>query len=204
MGIKVTLIRYKLKLAFAFKGCALVFGNKTKKFEVMVLKHLDAAYHLARWLMGNDADAQDAVQIASLRALTYLDSLRGDDAKAWFLGIVRNVCMNGLAERSSQYGNLDITEIVHQENELEILGAGGPIPEQELIRSNNRVRVNQALKQLPVVFREVLILREMEEMPYERIAMVTEVPVGTVMSRLARARQQFRKAFMALNEEETV
>lgn len=175
-------------------------GNKNRRFEVVVLAHLDAAYNLARWLMGEDADARDAVQAASLRALTYLDSLRGDEAKAWFLAIVRNCCMTALSERSGHWSDVDIDAVVQGNDELETLGTHGLIPEHELMRRDSRAHVNQALRQLPVGYREVLILREMEEMAYDEIATVMQVPVGTVMSRLSRARGAFKQAFLVLNE----
>jgi RNA polymerase sigma-70 factor (ECF subfamily) len=162
--------------------------------------HLDAAYNLARWLMGDDADARDVVQIASLRALTYLDSLRGNEARAWFLGIVRNCCMTALGERSSRVADMDMDAVVQGNDELETLGSSAPIPEQELLRRDNRKHVNQVLQQLPVGYREVLILREMEDMAYEQIAAVLDVPVGTVMSRLSRARSSFKQAFLVLNQ----
>lgn len=178
-------------------------GNKTRRFEVTVLTHLDAAYNLARWIMKDDADARDMVQIASIRALTYLDNLRGKEAKAWFLGIVRNCCMTALGERSGRIADMDIDTLVQGNDELETLGSIGPNPELELMRRSNRTHVNQALNQLPVGYREVLILREMEEMDYEQIATVMDVPVGTVMSRLSRARLSFKQAFLALNDGES-
>jgi len=162
--------------------------------------HLDAAYNLARWLMSDEAEARDVVQIAALRALTYLDSLRGDDAKAWFLGIVRNCCMTALSERSGRIADMDVDAVVLGNEELETLGSSGPIPEQEMMRSDNRAHVNQALQLLPVGHREVLILREMEEMAYDEIAAVMDVPIGTVMSRLSRARFLFKQAFLGLNQ----
>ncbi len=166
--------------------------------------HLNAAYNLARWLMSDEADARDVVQIASLRALTYLDSLRGDDAKAWFLGIVRNCCMTALSERSGRIADMDVDAVVLGNEELETLGSSGAIPgldpENEMMRRDNRAHVNQALQQLPVGHREVLILREMEEMSYDEIAAVMDVPIGTVMSRLSRARFLFKQAFLGLNQ----
>lgn len=168
-----------------------------------MLSHLDAAYNLARWLTGNEADAHDAVQTAAMRAWKYLDSLRGDDAKAWLLGIVRNCCMTALGARSERIGDMDIDAVVQGNDELDTLGSGSLMPEQALQRRDNRAHVNRALRQLPVGFREVLILREMEDMAYEQIAAIMQVPVGTVMSRLARARASFKQAFLALNGGES-
>lgn len=178
-------------------------GNKTRKFEVSVLGHLDAAYNLARWMMGNEADARDVVQTASLRALTYIDSLRGNEAKAWFLGIVRNCCMTALNERSGRVTDIDVDTLVNGNDELETLGSSGLSPEQEFTRRDNRFHVNSVLRNLPVNYREILILREMEEMAYDQIAFITGVPMGTVMSRLSRARLCFKQAFLASSEGES-
>jgi RNA polymerase sigma factor (sigma-70 family) len=177
-------------------------GNKSRRYEVTVLSHLDAAYNLARWLMGNEADAHDVVQVAAMRAWTYLDSLRGDDAKAWLLGIVRNCSMTALGARSERIGDMDIDAVVQGNDELDTLGSSGMLPEHTMQRRDNRERVNRALRQLPVGYREVLILREMEELAYEQIVAIMGVPVGTVMSRLSRARASFKQAFLALNEGE--
>ena len=169
-------------------------GNKTKKFEVLVLAHLDAAYNLARWLMGNEADARDVVQTASLRALTYVESLRGQEAKAWFLGIVRNCCMTAMTERSGHITDVDFESVVNGNDELEKLGNSGSTPELELMRKDDQFRVNEILSKLPVDYREVLILREMEDLAYDQIAYITGAPIGTVMSRLSRARGNFTEA----------
>jgi RNA polymerase sigma-70 factor (ECF subfamily) len=179
-------------------------GNKTKRFEVLISEHLDAAYNLARWLMGNEADARDVVQTASLRALTYMESLRGQEAKAWFLGIIRNCCMTALGERSGRVADIDVDSLINSNDELAKLGTSASSPELELMRRDERSRVNSALRYLPVGYREVLILREMEELAYDQIASITGVPVGTVMSRLSRARQSFKQAFLISSEGESV
>jgi RNA polymerase sigma-70 factor, ECF subfamily len=154
-----------------------------------VLCHLDAAYNLARWMMGQESDARDVVQIAALRAFSYIDSLRGDDGKAWLLGIVRNCCLSALRERSQQQAWLDVDALG---DESDVLSDDSSSPHALLERKADRAMVNAALSRLAPAFREVLILREMEEMSYEAIAAVVGVPMGTVMSRLSRARRQFR------------
>ncbi len=174
--------------------------NQQQQFEIAVLPHLNAAYNLARWMMGNDSEARDAVQTASLRALNYIASLRDGESRPWFLGIVRNCCLDQLRERSGRLSDVDIAALVNSHDELDVMGSTDALPDDVLMRRGNREHVNTALRRLAVVYREVLILREMEELSYEQIASITGVPTGTVMSRLSRARQQFRQEFLALNE----
>lgn len=166
-----------------------------ERFEALVLPHLDAAFNMARWIVGDEAQARDAVQNAAVRALRYIANLRGTDGRAWFFGIVRNVCLDALSERSARHNDLDVTELLDGSDEsggLENVFSG---PDHELERRATREHVNATLRALPVAFREVLVLREMEDMGYEEIALVTGVPVGTVMSRLSRARRQFRVTY---------
>jgi RNA polymerase sigma factor (sigma-70 family) len=167
-------------------------------FEAAVLPHLDAAFNLARWITGDEALARDAVQTSALRALTYIASLRGDQGRPWFLGIVRNVCMDASREQSARIGDLDVATILEGSAELEHLGSAGDSPEHGLELRATKASVNATLRALPVIFREVLVLREIEDMSYEEIAIVTGVPPGTVMSRLSRARRQFRESFPAI------
>lgn len=190
-------------LGLRTKELRLLTRNKNNKFEVYVLTHLDAAYNLARWMMGNEADARDVVQTAALRALTYIDKLRSDEAKAWYLGIVRNCCLNALNERANRNINVDFDSLVTDDGELEALGASTVIPEQILLNQESCAFVNQALATLSIYHREVLILREMEELSYEQIANMIDVPVGTVMSRLSRARQVFKETFMKITNGES-
>ena len=145
-----------------------------------MLPHLDAAFNLARWLTRNDHDAQDVVQDAMLRAYRFYDGLRGEP-RPWLLAIVRNACFSWLqANRPADMTTLD--EAGHEE-----LEADGP--ETLAARSLDRRMLNEAIAALPVQFREVLILRELEDLSYKDIARITDVPIGTVMSRLARARR---------------
>jgi RNA polymerase sigma-70 factor (ECF subfamily) len=153
------------------------------RFERMVLPHLDAGYNLARWLTRNVNDAEDVVQDASLRALKYVGSLRDGDARAWFLTIVRHAYYdwrrrNRPAEIASDDGSAIETAI--DESSLD--------PEVSALRNAESRSLADAVAALPLVFREVLILRELEEMSYKEIARIVDIPIGTVMSRLARAR----------------
>jgi len=160
-------------------------------FERTVLPHLGAAYNLARWLTRNEADAEDVVQEACLRALRYFDGLSGGDkAKAWLLSIVRHACFTWLAKnRPSELGPLD-------DAASEALVAGGKdepeTPERALLASDERALLDRLIGALPPEFREVVILRELEELSYREIAEITALPIGTVMSRLSRARERLR------------
>ena len=159
-------------------------------FEQVALPHLDAAYALARWLTRNDADAGDVVQEAFLRAFSYFDSYRGGDAKSWVLKIVRHTCYSWLAQNRPA----DVTSL---EAETEFGGevATASIDAEALLESRSDLRrLEQGMKALPVPLREILVLREFHELGYREIAEVTGVPIGTVMSRLYRARSQLLQA----------
>ena len=160
-----------------------------RSFEALVLPHLDAGYNLARWLLHDDAQAQDAVQEAALRALRYFGSLRGEGARPWFLGIVRNTCCTQLGRPANELGGIE-------EDELEALqlraGQVAPDPARMLDRERERARVDQAIRALPPALREVIVLRELEGLEYAEIAQVALIPIGTVMSRLSRARGRLR------------
>jgi len=158
-------------------------------FEEAVLPHLDAAYNLARWLMRNDADAQDVVQDAYLRALKFFGGFRGTDARAWLLTIVRNTCYTWLKRTRSREIVSDFTEAMYAKESTE------PDPETvQLIKAQTQL-VAEAIEQLPIEFREIVVLRELEELSYKEIAAVTGIPIGTVMSRLARARKRLLVSF---------
>ena len=176
-------------------------NDRDARFEGAVLPHLDAAFNLARWMTGDEALSRDAVQVAAERALGYIASLRGSEGRAWFLGIVRNVCLDALREQSVRRGDRDIADLLDSPDELEHLSSSDARPDEVLERRATREGVNATLRALPVVFREALVLREMEDLSYEDIAAVTGVPIGTVMSRLSRARRQFRVAYAALVEK---
>jgi len=158
--------------------------NEAMTFEEAVLPHLDAAYNLARWLTRNDADAQDVVQDAYLRALRFFGGFRGSDARAWLLTIVRNTCYTFLKRSKSRELISDFAEAAYARE------SGEPDPEMVQLMKAQTQLVTEAIEKLPIEFREVVVLRELEELSYKEIAEVTGIPIGTVMSRLARARKR--------------
>ena len=153
-------------------------------FEEAVMPHLDAAYNLARWLTRNEDDAQDMVQEAYLRALRFFGGFHGTDARAWLLTIVRNTCYTWLKRNRSMELSGDFEEVVLTKESDE------PDPEASHMLKVRAQLVNEAIEKLPIEFREVVILRELEELSYKEIAEITEIPIGTVMSRLSRARKR--------------
>ena len=160
-----------------------------ERFEQVVLPHLDAAYNLARWLTRNEQDAQDVTQEAFLRAFRFFDGYQGGNVRAWLLTIVRNTCYT----RIRRSRPADRTELFDEEiHSMEF--SGGADPEIQALAAADKETVSRALEELPDVFREALVLREMEGMSYKEIADVTSVSLGTVMSRLARARTQLRES----------
>ena len=155
--------------------------SKLGSFEQTVLPHLDAAYNLARWLTRNDHDAQDLAQEAYLRAFRSFGGFHGTDGRGWLLTIVRNTCYTWLRRNHAEQLSTPFDEEVHQEV------VASPNPEELLLQNADRQHLRHALEELPVEFREALVLREIEGLSYKEIADVSGVPVGTVMSRLARA-----------------
>lgn len=150
------------------------------------MPHLDAAHNLARWLLRDQANAEDATQESILRAYRFFPGFRAGDARAWLLQIVRNYCYTWLRKNRPQE---DASELDHDS-----LPSETPSPEALAISSHDRDRVARALEALPVHFREIFILRELEGCSYKEIAAITSHPIGTVMSALARARRQLREA----------
>jgi len=155
-----------------------------ERFERVVLPHLDDAYTLARYLVRDEHDAQDAVQDAVLRALRYFESYREGDARAWLLAIVRNCCLTwhrrGRIQRASvPLADADLVDI-----------SGARETDARAIARSERAALERAVAALPVEFREVIVLREVQELSYREISDVVGVPIGTVMSRLARARKR--------------
>jgi RNA polymerase sigma-70 factor, ECF subfamily len=163
--------------------------GESSRFEELVVPHLDAGYNLARWLTRSSQDAEDVVQDACVRALKYLGALRGSDARAWFLTIVRHAFYDWSkrnrppAEVSDDGTAIDLTE-----------DPGAIDPEQAALRSAESRVLADAVGQLPLAFREVLILRELEDLSYKEIARIANIPIGTVMSRLARARSLLQRS----------
>jgi RNA polymerase sigma-70 factor (ECF subfamily) len=155
-------------------------------FEQLMLPHLAAALTLARYLLRDGADAEDAVQEAYLQALRHFGGFRGENARAWLLTIVRRICWTW-AERERRYAPAD-------PDVLEQVPGMDDDPERALLRLDLRERLARAVDALPLPFREVIVLREIQELSYAEIASVTGVPVGTVMSRLARARGRLQRA----------
>jgi RNA polymerase sigma-70 factor, ECF subfamily len=167
--------------------------RRRSRFESVVLPHLDAAYALARWLTRNDADAADVVQEAMLRAFRYFDSYREGDARSWVLRIVRRTCYSWLERnRPAEIVPLEAEPELHEE-----VGAAAAAGNTEaLLQSRSDLRRLDALiEALPAQLREVVVLRELNELGYREIAEVTGVPIGTVMSRLHRARSTLRQAW---------
>jgi RNA polymerase sigma-70 factor (ECF subfamily) len=160
-------------------------------FEQVVMPHLDAAYNLARWLVRNPQDAEDVVQEAYLRALKFFGGYQGGDARAWVLAIVRNTSYSFMEKNRHADGMEEFDEELHTV-EAEQLPA-----ETALMQSIDAATLRAAMEELPVNFREVLVLRELEGMSYKQIAEVTGAPVGTVMSGLARSRARLRKKLLA-------
>ena len=159
---------------------------RLRVFEETVLPHLDAAFNYARWLTRNDADAEDVVQDACVRAIRYFSSLRDDDARAWLFTIVRNAWYSRVSRKANvaEGTRLNDGQDERPDNALD--------PEERLLQQHTIALVRAALEQLPVDFREVIVLREIEGLSYKEIAEVAGVPVGTVMSRLARARERLQ------------
>ena len=168
-------------------------SDDLRRFEMLVIPHLDAAYNLARWLTRNDQDAQDVVQDASMRAMRYFGGFRGDQARAWWLQIVRHTCYAWLKEnRPAEVVALDDSEDTWRE----VAAPAADEPHAIAVRNADRLQINQAIAALPIAYREVLVLRELEDLPYKDIARIADIPVGTVMSRLARARSLLRQALL--------
>jgi RNA polymerase sigma factor (sigma-70 family) len=175
-------------------------SNRTTRFEAAALPHLPAAYNLARWLLRDDQQAEDAVQEAYLRAFRFYDDLRGDSARPWLLGIVRNACYDWMRQHRHLADQVEFDEIRDSDIDgpaitAQPAGSGDPAVLWEQ-RARGK-RVDAAIEALAPAFREVIVLRELEEMSYEDIARVAGIPIGTVMSRLSRARALLRDALQA-------
>lgn len=155
-------------------------------FEEATLPHLGAAYNLARWLTKDKTDAEDVVQEAYLRAFKHFGSFHGGDSKPWMLAIVRNTCFTWMQRNRQPESTISLDDELYEVESKDLN------PEALLLQSEDTQMVRQALEDLPVEFREVLVLRELEEMSYREIANLTDLPLGTVMSRLARGRKRLQ------------
>ena len=171
-------------------------NDKAKRFREAAMPHLDALYTVARYITRNAADAEDAVQECYLRAFRHFDGLRGTDIKPWLMAILRNVCRAEYARRSNVVP-MD-PERNGVDHEIPIWQEEHESPEGEIVRRQDAESVRALLKELPVKFREVVVLRDIEDLSYREIAQAVDVPVGTVMSRLARGRGMLRSAWQRL------
>jgi RNA polymerase sigma-70 factor (ECF subfamily) len=167
---------------------------KARRFREAALPHLDDVFTLARYLMRNSADADDAVQECYLRALRHFDNYRGPAMKPWLLAILRNVCNAEFARRSKRQA-AEYDEAEPAAGQLPIWQEPQASPESVLLREHDGATIRQLVSELPHQFREVIVLREVNELSYQEIAQVAGVPVGTVMSRLARARSMLRSTW---------
>jgi RNA polymerase sigma-70 factor (ECF subfamily) len=158
--------------------------SSSAQFERLILPHADSAYQLARWLVRNDHDAQDQVQEAYLRAFRAFDRFRGENGRAWFLTIVRNVCFTWLRRNRTADLVEPFDEEVHTTPAFEAV--------DQIERKADSEVISRALDKIPALFREVIVLRELEGLSYKEIASVADVPIGTIMSRLARARRHLQ------------
>jgi len=168
--------------------------NQGVRFEEAVLPHLDAAFNLARWLVRDSADAQDIVQEAYLRAWKGFAGFHGGDGRPWILAIVRNTCYTWLRKHSRRDLTVEFDEAAHTHE------TSTPNPERLLVEKTNRDVLQHALEELPAEFRESIVLRELEGLSYKEISEIAGVPVGTVMSRLARARARLRDCIAAADK----
>jgi RNA polymerase sigma factor (sigma-70 family) len=166
---------------------ALQGADERERFEQAVLPHLDAAFNLARWLTRNDHDAEDLVQAAYLRAFKFFGGFRGANSRAWLLTIVRNTCYTWIEEKRGRGPETAFDEDIHG------VETGTMDPEKAVLRQEDEQSVRRAVEELPVELREVVVLRELQGLSYKEISAIAGIPMGTVMSRLARARERLRE-----------
>ena len=162
-------------------------ADERERFEQTLLPHLDAAYNLARWLTRDDHDAEDLVQAAYLRALKFFGGFRGANSRAWLLTIVRNTCYTWIEQKRAHGQETAFDEEIHG---VESSAMG---PASRVLREEDEQSVRRAVEDLPAELREVVVLRELEGLSYKEIAAIAGIPMGTVMSRLARARDRLRE-----------
>lgn len=173
--------------------------DKTRRFQDLIVPHLDSAHNLARWLVRDDSDAEDIVQEACLRAYKYLDGFEGDDPTGWLLAIVRNASFSWMQRKRRRAASIDGDTVDGATGDHEALTIGGVSktlakdPETLLIEHRDRIRLNRLIERLPAEQREMIVLRDIEDLSYREIAAVVGIPLGTVMSRLCRARRLLQR-----------
>jgi RNA polymerase sigma-70 factor (ECF subfamily) len=172
--------------------------SKTAQFEAIALPLFSAAYNLARWLVRDDHDAEDVVQEAYMRAFRFFGSYRGGDGRSWLLTIVRNTCYTWLQQNRSRELSEPIDDMLNE------VGISTENPETILLQTVDAQLVRQALEELPLEFREVLVMREMEGLSYKEISTIADLPIGTVMSRLARGRKRLRELLVGRMSKENL
>jgi RNA polymerase sigma factor (sigma-70 family) len=181
----------------------MIDSDQAARFQQMALPHMDAAYNLARWLTGNVEEAEDVTQEAFLRAFKFFGSFRGEDPRTWLLAIVRNVFYTQWRRTRSTGATTEFDEEMHSfvdDDSAFEMGRADTNPESILSRNDDIRLLDQALQALPVEFREAIVLRELEDLSYKEIAATLDVPIGTVMSRLARARRLLLDSFKRLSK----
>jgi RNA polymerase sigma-70 factor, ECF subfamily len=170
-------------------------AQRTARFEEQVLVHLDAGYNLARWITRDDATARDAVQEGCLQAFRGFDQMLGPNARAWFLAVIRNACLDQLRKQRARFVEEEYDEDLHG-------GATGPSaagslsPEDIAVRGSDARWLRACIEALPREYREVIVLRELEELSYKEIGAIVDIPIGTVMSRLSRGRDLLQQRML--------
>jgi RNA polymerase sigma factor (sigma-70 family) len=176
----------KIQIFTIIGGRRLRDNKKIKRFEQSVLPHLDAAYNLARWLTRNEQDAEDVVQESYLRAFKFFEGFRGSDSRSWLLAIVRNTYYTMMQKQQHASEETPFDEELHSPDPESF------DPEAILLQSHSTRLLKDAIGALPLELREVLVLRELEDLSYKEISTIAAIPMGTVMSRLARARKRLQ------------
>lgn len=190
-------IKLEASRAYRETGERTGFMERLQNFEEATLPHLRAAYNLARWLTRDETDAEDVVQEAYLRAFKHFGSFHGGDGRPWLLAIIRNTCYTWMQHNRSPELMIPLDDELHEIESRDLN------PEALLLQNAETQMVSEAVEKLPVEFREALVLRELEGLSYKQIAEVADIPVGTVMSRLARARKRLQGSLASRANKET-
>jgi RNA polymerase sigma-70 factor (ECF subfamily) len=177
-------------------------AERSRRFQQLALPHLDAAYNLARWLSGNAGDADDVVQEAFVRAFRFFGTFRGENARPWLLAIVRRTWYTEWRRRANSLEVAPFDDDLDETGVFDQTCSGYVDPQMLLLQGENARLVREALERLPVEYREVLILRELEDMSYRDIAVIADLPIGTVMSRLARGRRKLAALLAPLRDDQ--